>query len=495
MTEKDLKLVRDYQKETILFVYIGSLLNWDQQTYMPKKGINSRAEQSSILSSLIHKKLTSNELFSALKRLKNKKLSFTDAIMVKRLYKIVDKSRKVPEKFVKELSKAKTLAFSAWERAREKNDFGVFSPHLEKLVKLKQQEARYVKLPDHLYNSLIDEFEEGMTVEKLKPIFERLKKELIVLIKKIEASSVYKNQKSIMDKKFDRNLQLGLCKDVMKKIGLDEESSRIDTAQHPFTATIGTEDIRITTNVREHPLFAFESTIHEAGHALYEKNMPKKYNYTVLRSSPSMGLHESQSRFWENMISKSKLFLMYYFPLFKKNFNLNENFEDWYKLFNLVTPGMIRVESDEIHYCLHIILRFEIEMGLMDGTIKVKDLPQIWNKKMNELFGFTPENDNKGVLQDVHWSEGWFGYFPSYAIGSIYAAQLYDSLKRKIPEIDRDIEKGDFTRISTWLADNVHKYGFTYLAEEIIKKACGEGLNPEVYIKYLTNKYKEIYKF
>lgn len=493
MPEKDLKLVRDYQKEIILFAYIDSLLNWDQQTYMPKKGIDSRAEQSSILSSLIHKKLTSDELFSALKRLKNKKLSFTDAVMVKRLYKTVDKSRKIPEEFIKELSKAKTLAFSAWEKARESNNFNLFRSHLERLVKLKQQEANYNKLPGHLYNSLLDDFEEGMTAEKLKPVFERLKKELIALIKKVEASSAYKNQRSIMNKKFDRDLQLELCKDVMKRIGLDEESSRVDMATHPFTTTIGPEDIRITTNVREHPLFAFESTIHESGHALYEKNMPKKYDYTVLRSSPSMGLHESQSRFWENMISKSKPFLKYYSPIFKKN--LNENMEDLYKLFNLVTPGMIRVESDEIHYCLHIILRFEIEMGLIDGTIKVKDLPRIWNRKMNELFGFTPKNDKNGVLQDVHWSSGWFGYFPTYAIGSIYAAQLYDSLKRRIPNTEKDLEKGDFTKISKWLAENVHKYGFTYLAEEIIKKACGEGLNPEVYTKYLTNKYKEIYKF
>ena len=284
-----------------------------------------------------------------------------------------------------------------------------------------------------------------------------------------------------------------LTKDVTKKMGLEETNFRIDLSEHPFTTKIGFNDVRITTNIRDKPLFAFESTIHEAGHALYELGCPEKHKFDVLGEAPSLGIHESQSRFWENMIGKSKPFWKYYFKLFDKKFKLG-NFEEWYFELNQINPSPIRIESDELHYCLHVILRFELELSLIDGSIEVKDLPKLWNKKMKEYIGIMPKNDVEGVLQDVHWSGGNIGYFPTYAIGTIYASQLYKRLKSKNKNLEKDISKGDFTKITKWLKVNIHQHGRKFLAEEIIKKATGEGLNIETYLDYLTKKYTSLYE-
>lgn len=491
--DKDLELLNKYQKEIILLSQMGALLDWDHQVYMPKDGNDSRAEELSFLSSLIHEKLTSEKLFSILNKLKKKNLSKENKIMVSRLYKIILKSRKLPKKFVEESSRVISLAHLAWVKAKKESDFNIFKPHLEKIVKLKQKEANYVKLPGHIYNSLLDDYEEGMTVEKLKPIFLNLKNELIKLLNKIESSKDYGKKSNIFNKKFDKILQMELCKDVSKRIGLDENSSRIDLTEHPFSIKIGTGDVRITTKFLDNVLSAFGSSIHESGHALYELNIPKKYQYSVLANVPSMGMHESQSRFWENMIGKSKSFWMYYLPIFVKDFKIKNNLNEIYKEINSVEKGKIRIYSDEVHYCLHIILRFEIELGLLEGKIKVKDLPEIWNKKMKEYFNVDVKNDAEGVLQDIHWSQGSFGYFPTYAIGTIYASQLYGQMKKDIPNIEDDIKKGNFTRISKWLENKIHKYGYLYLADELVKKACKTGLNTKTYINYLNKKYGEIY--
>jgi carboxypeptidase Taq len=298
----------------------------------------------------------------------------------------------------------------------------------------------------------------------------------------------------MMAGKFDRDEKIKLSLDVIKRMGLKNENSRLDLVEHPMTIKVGFNDVRITTGVREDPMFTFGSTVHEAGHALYDLGMREKDKYTVLSDAPSLGMHESQSRFWEIMMSLNKPFWRFYFPKFKKAFNLNGNYDEWYKEVNFIEPSFVRIESDEVHYCLHIILRFEIEMGLIDGSIKVKDLPKIWNSKTKELFGIIPHSDKKGVLQDVHWSNGYIGYFPTYAIGTIYSTQLYSQMKKEIPEIEKDIEKGDFSKVKNWLDEKVHKYGSRYLAEDLMKKVCGEGLNPEVFINYLKEKYSEIYK-
>jgi len=494
--KKDLELVNNYQKEMVLLGRSLALLSWDQETKMPKKGVKSRSETISFLSGLAHEKFTSDEFYDAVKRLKKEKLSEDNNIMINKLHKEIEKSRRLPKEFVLELSKTTSLALEAWKEARNKKDFKIFQPHLEKIVALKIKQAKYLNLSGHIYNSLLDSFEEGMTVEKLKPAFENLKKKLIILSKKIKSTKIYKKQNlKLLKGEFPKEIQLELSNNVVKRIGLNEENSRIDFSEHPFSTKIGLDDVRITTNIRSSPMFSFGSSMHEAGHSLYELRLPIEHAYDILGDAPSLGLHESQSRFWENMIGRSKPFWKYYFPIFKKKFKINGNLDEWYKEVNEVKPGLIRIEGDEVHYFFHIVLRFEIELGLIEGTIKVKDLPKVWNQKMKALLDVIPKDDKEGVLQDMHWSSGAFGYFPTYALGTIYASQLYNALKKQNPGIEKDIEKGDYSKIRAWLTKNIHKPGSKMLAEEIIKKACGENLNPEVYVSYLTKKYSEIYGF
>ena len=492
--EKELEFIYKHQKEVDILGQASAMLGWDQQTYMPKKGIASRAEQCALLDTLIHQKFTDKKFFAAVKKCKTKKLPFDKKRMIEILYKDISKSRKLPSAFVEELSRTTALAHTAWEEAREKSNFILFKPHLEKIVRLKHQQSRYIKMKGHPYNSLLDDYEEGMTAEKIKPAFEKLKRGIRELLYRIESSSRYRQQRPLNLPKIPQEAQLAVCKEVAQRMGLQDDVSRMDLAMHPFTIRIGNDDVRITTNVRDSPLFSFESTVHEAGHALYELQMPKQYEYTVLKQSPSYGLHESQSRFWENMVSKSKPFWTFYFPKLKQAWNLPVTEDQWYRELNRITPGMIRIESDEIHYGLHIILRFELELGLMDGSIKVKDLPQIWNEKMKELFGATPKNDKEGVLQDTHWSGGSLGYFPTYTLGTIYATQLYKAMCKKMPGVEHDIAQGNYAPVREWLKNNVHKHGYLYQAEDIIKKACGEGLNPSIYTKYLTDKYTALYE-
>jgi len=279
---------------------------------------------------------------------------------------------------------------------------------------------------------------------------------------------------------------------------LPRDRARLDVSTHPFTTSMGYDDVRITTSFeRPSPLFSFFSTVHEAGHALYELGMPhEQYKDTVISDSPSLGLHESQSRFWENMIARSKSFWKYFYPLFEKKspeLFANISFDNWYQIVNQVKPSLIRVEADELTYCLHVILRFEIELDLIDDKLKASELPDIWNDKMEEMLGVRPSNDLEGVLQDMHWSGGSFGYFPTYAIGTIYASQLFKKLAEESSNVFGEIENGEFNNILLWLREKVHKYGRLMTADEIIQNCCGEGLNSMVLVDYLKDKYYDLY--
>lgn len=492
--KNEIILLKKYQKDIALLNYLENLLDWDTETYMPKMGVKSRSELNSFISELRHRNIVSNDLFNLLNNSKNSKIKGINKLLVERFYRIVERKRKLPERFIKNLSKTKTLATINWREARENNNFKKFEPYLNKIVELKRQESSLVGLKGHPYNGLLDEFEEGMTAERLKPLFNKLKKELILLHRKIEESQLYKNDlKNDYNIKLDTETLKKFCKDVSNRIGLKEDNSRIDTSPHPFSQIIGLNDVRITTNYDHLGLSPFTSVLHESGHGIYDLNLPKKHIYTVLYDAPSFGAHESQSKFWEDMIGKSKPFWIYYFPKFNKEFRLNINLEKWYGYSNQATKNPIRIDSDEIAYCLHIILRFELEAGLIDGSIKVKDLPDIWNKKMEEYLNIKTKNDSQGVLQDIHWSHASIGYFPSYALGVIYSSQLYKKMLKDKNNINLDIEKGDFSSVTNWLKKNFHEYGNTLTAEEIIRKTCKEGLNPDVFIKYLNKKYSEIY--
>ena len=493
---RDLDLVKNYQKEIALISKASALLSWDQEVYMPKEGLHSRSEVLSYLSEKIHNKIISNELWQAILRLEKNKLNFDDKLMLLKFKKDVIKSRKLPPSLVKEFSKQSSLAFSKWQEARHKNNYEIFRPYLAKLIDLLKEKAKLIDPKNSVYNVLLDDFEEGMSVEILRKQFAILKRGLIDLLRKIENSKTYKNHKRFLVKvNFPKDNQMRLIEDIINRIGLTKDSSRIDFSEHPFTIKISNGDVRFTTALRENPIFAFESSIHEAGHALYESNLPVKHQYDVLGDAPSLGLHESQSRFWENMISKNKNFWKFYYSKFNKELNLKKNLDDWYREINFVYPGLIRVEADEVHYCLHVILRFEIELDLFEGKLNTKDLPKVWNLKSKEIFGKEPKNFSEGVLQDVHWSHGYFCYFPTYAIGSIYAAQLFEAINKKFRNLDGDIAKGDFRKISQWLKENIHVHGKKMFSDEIIKKATGRGLDVSIYLNYLNKKYGEIYDF
>lgn len=488
----ELKEIYRIQKEIKLLGGINALLGWDQNTYMPKDGCyKDRAEQVSTISRIAHKKFTSASFQKLVNDALRTKLRKKDRLVLERLKRDLDKAKKLPPEFVEEEARTTALAYSVWLEAKKDNNFKLFKPHLQKIVELKRQECKLKNMPGHPYNSLLDDFEEDMTAQKLKPTFAYLRTELVKLLKEIKASKKYRKKVPEPECPLDQ-LQL-LCNFIRKRMGVEDDRSRLDATEHPFTTTICPDDVRITTNYKRGTIDAISSTMHEAGHALYNLGLPKKYRYTALWGGTSLGIHESQSRFWENAIGTNPIFWKFMYPVLKKHATKIVSEDDLVFAMNKVQPSFIRVAADEVTYNLHVILRFELELDLIEGKIEVRQLPKLWKKKMKELLGVVPKTDSEGVLQDVHWCHGLFGYFPTYSLGNIYAAQLYYAMLDDKPEIMEDLRTGKYDRILKWMRKNVHKYGRTLSAEEIVKKATGEGLNPKILIKYLREKYSKIY--
>ncbi|MCX6664804.1 MAG: carboxypeptidase M32 [Euryarchaeota archaeon] len=499
--KESLDFIYKEQKELGKFGGIASLLGWDQMTYMPSAGGEERSDQLSLISRLAHERVISDDFYHHITRLNEQHtyetLGKKDQMVVKRLLDDVEKSRKIPSSFVEKMSKTTTLAYMAWQEAKTQNKYKHFAPHLEKVIGLQREYCDYMRLPGHPYNSLLDDYEEGMTVAKLQTEFSFLKPKLVELLQKITASKRYEKQQELSIKA-DKIKQQEISMFLFQKLGLTHDKTRLDESAHPFTTTIGDDDVRITTNYNhDNPLFSFFSTVHEAGHALYELGLPQnELKDTVLSDTPSLGLHESQSRFWENMIGRSEPFWSYFYPVFKKTYPDELRLMDpitWYRFINQVKPSLIRVEADELTYCLHVILRFELELLLIEGKVTVTELPSVWNQKMNEYLSVVPQTDQEGVLQDMHWSGGDFGYFPTYAIGTIYAAQLYYQLTKEHPKITNEIGWGEFSTTLQWLRTHIHCHGRTLTADEIIKNTCGEGLNANVFVTYLKDKYYQLY--
>ena len=498
--KESLDFIYKQQKELSVIGGIGALLGWDQMTYMPPLGAGARSEQTALISKMSHEKVISDKFWDHIQVLSNNidNLSEKDKIVVTRLKKDVEKSRKIPSEFVERFAKITTLAYQSWEKAREKNDFKLFSADLKKITELEKEYCAYINFPGSRYDCLLDDYEEGMTVEKLRREFTSLKKGIVEILDKIKNSKIFEKQQEVVIK-LNEEKQKFLCNLVIEKMKLPNDKTRLDVSTHPFTTSMDDDDVRITTSYnRPSSLFSFFSTIHEAGHALYELGMLKgEYKDTVISDSPSLGLHESQSRFWENMIGRSKEFWEYFYPVFKKTapaYFKDVSFDKWYSIVNQVRPSLIRVEADELTYCLHVILRFEIEADLMEDKIDVNDLPDIWNEKMDDMLGVKPSNDVEGVLQDMHWSGGSIGYFPTYAIGTIYSAQIFKKISQDNKNFVSEIRNADFENIIDWLKGNIHEYGRLMDADDIIKKACGERLNSEVFVDYLKDKYYEIYQ-
>lgn len=473
------------------------LLYWDMKTYMPKKSLDSKAGVLEYLSELEFKLTTGDKVLEFINFFEDKmdKLDLVDRVMIETLKRNYDETKKIPKEKYLEYVGVSAKSEAAWEEAKEKSDFSIFEPHLEKVVRYQKEFIDYWGYKDNKYDTLLDKYERGITVEKLDIIFGELRDGIVELLNKIQNSNK-KISNDILSGNFPIKAQEKLSKDVLTKMGFDFEAGRLDVSVHPFTLDMGNKDVRLTTHYYENEITsALLSSIHEGGHGIYEQGVSDLLEGTGLAGGVSMGIHESQSRFYENLIGRSKEFWTYFLPLVKENF---ESFKDisldkFYEAINYVKPSLIRVEADELTYSLHIIIRYEIEKALINGEIEVSDLPRVWNEKYKEYLGIEPTNDGEGVLQDMHWSDGSFGYFPSYALGNVYGAQMLNKLLQERPDTFKEVSEGKLEGIREWLNENVHKHGCVYSPTELIKNITGEEINTKYFLEYLNNKYLSIY--
>ena len=494
--------LRDLDRERIHLNRALAVLHWDQETFLPNDGVEDRAEQLAVLEGLAHEKLTSPEIGELLDRLcDNPELQktpdgFPRGDFLRELRKDYIRAVKLPPDFVRECAKAEGLSQAEWVIARKQNNFALFAPHLEKMINFAKQKAEFWGWDkDHLYDGLLDFYEPSLCVNELKALFSPLRERLQAFLKKI--TSRPEPDSTFLHQNFDKHKQDAFCREVLAGLGFDSNRGRLDLSAHPFTTTLGSNDVRITTRYAESdPLSGLFSVIHECGHAFYEMGIGNVLRSSCLADGASMGIHESQSRLWENVIGRSRSFWKPWFSRIKEYFSAElgqTSFDEFYRALNTVKPGPIRVEADELSYSLHIILRFELEEKLFAGTLAVNELPGVWNAAMKDYLGVECTNDAEGVLQDVHWSMGAFGYFPSYALGNIYALQFWDTLKKDLGNTDADLEKKDYSEIHSWLQENIHRKGRSAEPAALLREVTGRSLSMDSFFNYIEKKYTELY--
>lgn len=477
----------------------AALLGWDQQVYMPRGGAEDRGNILSTISGLQHEKFTDPEIGKLLEDLKPYAETLDpdsdDACLIRRMAHEYEKNTKVPTRFVAEFAKETTIAEGAWEEAKHKNNFELFRPHLEKVVEMRREYASFFKPFEHIYDPLLDDFEPGLKTKDVQAVFSKLRPQQSELIKAIAACPQVDD--SFLNISYDKKAQLDFGIEVVTAFGFDWNRGRQDESVHPFTTSFGIDDVRITTHVYpEKPASAMFSTMHEGGHAMYEQGVDHALRRSPLANGASMAIHESQSRMWENIVGRSKPFWKHFYPRLQQYFPQqlgNVSMEAFYKAINKVEPSLIRTESDEATYNLHVMLRLELEIAMMEGSLQVKDLPGVWNAKMEEYLGVVPPTDTEGVLQDVHWSGGMIGYFPTYALGNLVSAQIWEKINQDIPNVNDQIEAGKFNELLGWLRQNIHRHGAKFEPQDLVKRVTGTTIRPEPYMAYLTAKYKDIY--
>lgn len=479
--------------------HAASVLGWDQQVNMPRGGSEARGQQLATLSKIHQEKFIADEVGQLIEDVKHELAgadpNSDEAAMIRVVSRDYDKARRVPPEFVQEQAIVTTKAFEAWMEARQKSDFSIFRPHLEKVVDLVHKYISFFPPGDHPYDTLLDDYEPGMKTEEVKAIFDTLRPKQVKLIKAIAGKKQVKDD--FLFKRYNEKKLIDFGVEVVTKFGYDWSRGRQDKAPHPFETTFGVDDVRITTRFEDdNPLATLFSTMHEAGHAMYEQGSNPAYERTPLAGGTSLAVHESQSRMWENLVGRSMPFWEHFYPALKKTFPSQldgVSLKTFYKAINKVEPSLIRVNADEATYNLHIMLRLELEIGMVEGTMAVKDLPEIWNAKMQEYLGIVPPNDAKGVLQDIHWSGGSIGYFSTYALGNLVSAQLWEKIRKDIRDLDDQICKGNFSELLGWLRTNIHRHGHKYDPQVLVEKVTGSKITPEPYVRYLTKKYSEIY--
>lgn len=485
---------------------IGSLVAWDQETYMPPAAASFRAEQVAVLRGIVHQRFTDPRLGELLSACESDRAltgdpTTADAANIREIRRKYDRATRLPLDLVRELARVGSQAQEAWKHAREANDFPAFAPWLEKVMALTRRKAECYQAGQQLapgaelYDALLDEHEPGATARQIAGIFAPLAPRLSTLVRQIGAAKHIPSDGPLRVG-IDPDRQHVLGQRVVGALGFDFNAGRLDTTTHPFCSGIAPGDTRLTTRYRESSWTdALFGSLHEAGHGLYEQGLPKSEHLgEPLCQSISLGIHESQSRMWENLVGRSAEYWQFMWPHLTEHFPQLKGVsrDDFYKAINKSEPSLIRVEADEVTYNMHIMVRLEMEVGMLDGSIRIKDVPELWNAKYKEYLGITPPNDANGCLQDIHWT-GLIGYFATYALGNIISAQLFEAAEKATPGLRAGFAKGEFAPLLKWLRANVHRHGRSLKPMELIKKATGRTLTAEPYVRYLTNKYSAIY--
>lgn len=493
--EKNLKYFKEKVKEKKFIDSALEVLQWDLETRTPKKGKEHLSEVVGYLSMRGYEIITSPDFESSVKNLyeNREKLNEIEKKEIENMIEEMEKMKKIPPYEYQDYCELVSKTQGIWEEAKLKNNYDMYKENLKKIFDYTVKFANYHKKDEeNLYDVILQDYEKGMTTEKLDKFFLKLKEEIVPLLKKILKQG--KIEKKLL-KEVDIEKQREFNRFLGEYLGFDFERGINAESEHPFTMNITKNDVRLTTKyILDNPMSAIFSTIHETGHGIYEQQIADELEGTTLAGGGSMGIHESQSRFYENIIGRD---IKFWKPLYNKleefyPFIKEISIDDFNREINIVEPSLIRTEADELTYSLHIMVRYEIEKAILSGELDIDQLPKIWNKKMEEYLGVIPENDSEGVMQDVHWSAGLIGYFPSYALGSAYSAQIYNAMKKEL-NMDSILESGNLNPIKEWLGDKIHKYGKLKETPEIIKMMTGEELNPDYYIEYLKTKYSKIY--
>lgn len=479
---------------------IGNLLSWDEQTQMPVRGAALRADQAALIARLSHERFISPQIDEMIRALEGSELirqpQSDAAVNARETRRAYDRARKLPTSLVEEMTRTAVLAQQAWVEARKNSHYATFQPWLEKTLDLKRQEAACVGYTGHPYNALLDPYEQGETAENLRQVFGTLRDPLIDLVGRI-THAPHQAPVEILERHYPTDGQAKLARQAAEHIGFDFAAGRLDVSAHPFCSSIGPGDCRLTNRYDERYFAdAFFGVLHEAGHGLYNQGLPPQHWGTPSGEYISLGIHESQSRLWENLVGRSRPFWRFFFPKVQATFPdaLKGVTEDqWVFAVNDVRPSFIRTEADEATYNLHVLLRFELEQALLTNDLTPADVPGAWNEKMKHYLGLTPPDDARGCLQDIHWSHGAIGYFPTYTLGNLYAAQFFEQASQDLGNLDEHLARGDCAPLLSWLRDKIHRHGKRYTARQLVRNVTGKDLSAEPLLRHLNRKASELY--
>jgi len=529
-SEKHLSRLRSLDADIIKLDNIEALLEWDRETYMPAAAHKERAAQLALLAALRQEKiinpewealfeklgystdpgapnqdpmskLSSSGTVSKVSQFSDTEFDEVERAFLREAHRRWIKNRVLPRKLVEAIASETSLAQAAWANARGTNDFPAFAPHLEEVIRLRHEYAITIAPGAEPYDTLLDEYEPGASAAQISAIFDELTIGLQRITDKIKGLAIGTNSTipAFLNRKYSVEKQNTFGRKIQSHMGFDTDRGRLDLSIHPFATTIGPNDIRLTTHYDENKILSgLFSNIHEAGHGLYEQGMDENLRQTILEDGASLGIHESQSRFWENIVGKSRAFWSFWYTEFQELFSENladVKLDDFYRAINTVKPSLIRVDADEVTYSLHVVIRFRLEHALISGDLKVSDLPGAWNQAYREFLGVTPSNDVEGCMQDIHWSAGLFGYFPTYALGNLYSAQFIKPMEDKVGPLADILEKGKLNVIQRWLKENIHRYGRVYKPNNLCHRLSGKNLDSSDFLNYLNSKYSQIYRF